>query len=73
MSRTKSPADENAPAETTKVADNEKKIGLMFWLQKHPQKPTIKAMLVKKYKTVTKTEKEWNETLEALLAKKVVS
>lgn len=60
--------------ETMKVgANGEPLMSLEMYLQKHPQKKTIANLMRSKYKGQIKTETEWNEALDALLGKKVVS
>ena len=54
-------------------ANGEPLMSLEMFLQKHPQKATVAALMRKKYKNQIKTETEWNEALDALLGKKVVS
>lgn len=67
MSRSKESTNEEV------TVKKEARMGLEFYLQQNPQEFTIAELLRSKYKMSVMTKTEWDETLKALMAKKVIS
>lgn len=55
------------------AAKGVKKMGVDYFLQKHPQPVAIAVILKSRYKTTTMTEEEWLKTVDAILNKKIVN
>lgn len=60
-------------AVTAKAAKKSNKMGVEIYLQKNPQPYEIAYLLRSQYKSAVMTYEQWNETLEALMAQKIVS
>ena len=56
---------------TTTTPKKEKKMGVVRFLQKNPQKSGIEAILKCEYAAVSKTETEWKAIVDQLLSTKV--
>ena len=62
---------DGADGSKTNAPKKEKKIGLVRFLQKYPQKSGIEALLKCEFASAVKTETEWKAEVDWLLSSKV--